>query len=144
MVKRIIFVLKVFLSVAPPWNYIEFVCGNEDVCHTRGVPESQVQKAVTKAKQNLANFFFMVGILEQWDDTLHLFEKMMPFIFKDVFQIWKSPQVQAKRKATKSNNQVKMNNASRLYFQTGPLRYEYDVYSFARSLFNQRLKVYKL
>ena len=133
-----------FLCVTPPWNYIEFICGNEDECHTRGVTEALVKNAVIKAKHNLANFFFAVGILEQWDDTLHLFDKMMPFIFKDVFKIWQSPLVQQKRKATKSNNQVKMNNASRLYFQTGPLRYEYDVYSFARSLFNHRLRGYKL
>lgn len=33
-----------------------------------------------------------------------------------------------------------MNNASRLFFQTGPLKYEWDLYSFARTLFNERMK----
>ena len=33
-----------------------------------------------------------------------------------------------------------MNNETRHYFATGPLKYEYELYAFARQLFNERLR----
>jgi len=126
--------------VSVPWKYLEFLCGNQYPCHSRGVSESTVKKAVEKSKFNVLSNFYVIGILEQFDDTLNLFEKMLPEIFTGVQAVWHSPRLQDKRKSTKSVGQVKMNNASRLYFQTGPLRYEYDVYSFARALFNKRME----
>jgi len=126
--------------VSVPWKYLEFLCGNQYPCHSRGVSESTVQKAVEKSKFNILSNFYVIGILEQWDDTLNLFERMLPDIFTGVQAVWHSPRLQEKRKSTKSVGQTKMNNASRLYFQTGPLRYEYDVYSFARALFNKRME----
>lgn len=123
------------------WKYLEFLCGNQYPCHSRGVSASTISKGVEKSKYNLLNNFHVVGILEQFDDTLNLFEKMMPRIFKNVQEAWHSDRVQQKRQGTKSVHQVKMNNASRLYFQTGPLKYEWDLYSFARALFNERMRV---
>ena len=117
------------------WNYIDFLCGNSDPCNTKG----SEKLAVEHAKHKLLTFYYVVGILEQWDDTLNLFEKMMPNVYKDVQKVWHSKKVQDRRASTKTVNAVKMSNFSREYFQNGPLKYEWDLYSFARVLFNQRL-----
>ena len=45
-----------------------------------------------------------------------------------------------KRAATKTVHSVPMNNETRHYFATGPLKYEYELYAFARQLFNERLR----
>ena len=60
-----------------PWKFIEFFCGNQYPCHTRGVGEATVQKGVEKSKFNILNNFHVCGILEQWEDTLAMFEKML-------------------------------------------------------------------
>ena len=65
---------------------------------------------------------------------------MLPEIFMNVRDAWMSPKVQAKRTATKTVKAVKMNNDSRAYFKDGPLKWEFDVYMFARALFNERLR----
>ena len=65
---------------------------------------------------------------------------MLPSVYEGVHEIWNSPVVQGKRESTKSVNNVKMNEESRKYFQTGPLRKEYDIYLFTRALFNERLR----
>lgn len=45
-----------------------------------------------------------------------------------------------KRAATKTVHSVPMNNETRHYFANGPLKFEYELYAFARQLFNERLR----
>jgi len=77
---------------------------------------------------------------EQWENTLQLFENMMPSIFNNVFKVWQSAGVQDRLNHTKTVNNIPMSEASRKYFQTGPLKQEYDIYIFTRALFNERLR----
>ena len=58
------------------WKYNQFLCGNSPVC--TGHSDADKKKASEIAKLNIAKNFFIVGILEQFVDTLHLFEKVMP------------------------------------------------------------------
>ena len=58
------------------WKYNQFLCGNAPVC--TGHSEAEKKKASEIAKLNIAKNFYLVGILEQFIDTLHLFEKVMP------------------------------------------------------------------
>ena len=58
------------------WKYNQFLCGNAPVC--TGHSDAEKKKASEIAKMNVAKHFFIVGILEQFIDTLHLFEKVMP------------------------------------------------------------------
>ena len=53
-----------------PWKYLEFLCGNQYPCHSRGVSSSTVAKGVEKSKYNLLNNFFVVGILEQLGSSI--------------------------------------------------------------------------
>lgn len=39
---------------------------------------------------NVEKNFFVVGVLEQFDDTLHLFEKMLPRFFTGATEVYHS------------------------------------------------------
>lgn len=122
------------------WKYIEFFCGNTFPCQSRGVPESTLQQGLEKAMHNVEKNFFVVGVLEQFDDTLHLFEKLLPRYFNGATEVYHSDKIAEKRAATKTVGAVPMNNVTRHYFAQGPLRYEYQLYAFTRQLFNERLR----
>ena len=72
------------------WKYIEFFCGNAYPCQSRMAPESTVKEAMSKAMHNIEKNFFVVGVLEQFDDTLHLFEKMLPRFFTGATEVYHS------------------------------------------------------
>lgn len=42
------------------------------------------------AKNQAMKVFFAIGVLEQFEDTLNLFEKILPDFYFGVSQIWKS------------------------------------------------------
>ena len=81
----------------------------------------------------------MIGILEQWDDTLALFEAQLPTVYRNVQRIWRSAKVQAIRNSTKSVHTKKMNAESKKFLINGPLKWDYELYTFGRSVFNNRL-----
>jgi len=43
-----------------------------------------------KAMHNVEHNFFAVGVLEQFDDTLKLFEKMLPRFFTGATEVYHS------------------------------------------------------
>ena len=48
------------------------------------------EKATIMAKNQAMKVFFAIGVLEQFEDTLNLFEKILPDFYFGVSQIWKS------------------------------------------------------
>ena len=48
------------------------------------------EKATTMAKIQTLRTFFAIGILEQFEDTLKVFETILPNYFSGVLDIWKS------------------------------------------------------
>jgi len=79
------------------------------------------------------NDFFIVGILEQFDDTLKLFEKLIPKFFQGAPHALVSEQVQGTTNLTKTKDKIRMSPTSREYLSTGPLKYEVS-YLFLRAL----------
>ena len=52
--------------------------------------------------------------------------------------------VQERQMSTKTQNKKEMNEASKKFFLNGPLKYEKKLYDFARKVFNERLKFFKV
>ena len=48
------------------------------------------QKASKRAKMNVLREFYVIGIMEQFEDTLEIFEHTLPRYFKGVTSIWKT------------------------------------------------------
>jgi len=72
------------------WKYIEFFCGNKEDCSSRSGKDENTKQAMMKAMHNVEHNFFAVGVLEQFDDTLKLFEKMLPRIFTGATEVYHS------------------------------------------------------
>jgi len=48
------------------------------------------QKAAKRAKNNVLREFYVIGVMEQFEDTLEIFERTLPRFFKGVTDIWKT------------------------------------------------------
>merc|ERR1711972_154259 len=103
-----------------------------------------MRAAMEKAKHNLEAFFYTFGILEQWDDTLALLESMLPTVYKDVQRVWRTNRIQAIRNSTKSVHTKKMSQESRDWLINGPLKWDYELYTYGRFIFNERLRQFGL
>ena len=66
------------------WKYTRFFCGNNVVC--KGKSEDEKRRALQLAKKRLVEDFYVVGILEQFNDTLRIFERLMPQWFDYSFE----------------------------------------------------------
>ena len=126
------------------WKYNQFLCGNAPVC--TGHSPAEKQKAAEIAKHNIANNFFLVGILEQFIDTLHVFEKLMPSYYsrwgvnlsnvaelihnrKSAFravEALNSQSVQQIINATKTQHKTPMSDASKNYFRCSLSRFHWN------------------
>ena len=54
------------------------------------VSDELKQKANELAKNQVLRQFFMIGILEQFVDTLQIFQRMLPAYYSGVIDIWNS------------------------------------------------------
>jgi len=133
--------------VNPKWTYLEYICGND--CKTKSkkkspVTNSEYARIVEKSKHSLLNRFLVVGILEEFDLSLSMFEKLIPEVFHNVLNVAHSYQIQQAQNSTKSLKVVKMTPEVADYFRTGPLRYETDFYQFAKAVFYKQCKQHGL
>lgn len=126
--------------IKPSYKYIQYICGNHPHCRTVDVSSELKAKANEMAKSQVLRQFFMIGILEQFVDTLQIFQKMLPSYYSGVIDIWNSDFLQAKRNSTKTMNRKELSLDSRKFLMLGPLKWETDLYVFVRALFNERLR----
>jgi len=128
----------------PSYKYIQYICGNHPSCKTLSATEEMMEKATTMAKIQAMRTFFVIGVLEQFEDTLKLFETVLPSYYSGVSNIWKSDTLQSKRNSTKTRNRRDLSFEGRKIMMEGPLKWETDLYIFIRALFNQKLREYQI
>ena len=75
----------------------------------------------------LLNDYFLVGILEQFEDSLNLFEKVLPNFFRGARQAEASEYAKMAMNTTRTRDKKKMSWESREYLSTGPLKYEVKI-----------------
>jgi len=118
------------------WTYLNFISGQ---------PKGYRAKALSKqfmsqyAKHMLLNRFFVVGILEEFDKSMDLFQAMMPDIFTHAKSVAHSPAVTGTQNNTKSVKNEKLTEANKLIVKQKILPYESDFYEFAKAIFHQQL-----
>jgi len=81
-----------------------------------------------------------VGILEDLKLSLDLFEVMMPEYFEGASGLLNSKEVLASKEDSASLNIVKLTEKNKQVLRNGLLRYEYDLYEFAKVLFYRQVK----
>merc|ERR1712110_179113 len=112
-----------------PYNYFGFVCGEKKLknCEVTWEDKQNPVKAgkiLERAKAAILNTYYVVGILEEFDNTLKLLEKMLPEYYSGAFDLSKSKQLQKAKDKTATLSYPKMSNESRQVLMNGPLRYE--------------------
>ena len=96
-------------------------------------------RAAEIAKHNIINNYYAIGIVEQFDASLDLFEKLLPDFFTDVKAAYHSEEVMSKRSSSSTAVKHGFNNKTRAFMEEGPLRYEMDLYNLIVSIFKHRL-----
>ena len=91
-------------------------------------------RAIEITKVNILKEFLLIGILEEFDDTIILFEELLPDFFRGGSEIWK------KRKThEKFRNYANVLTAeTRDIISKGTLKHELDIYFMMKALFNHR------
>lgn len=126
--------------VSPSYKYVQYICGNHPSCRTNDVTEDMKEKATTMAKIQAMRTFFVIGILEQFEDTLKVFETILPSYYSGVLDIWQSDTLQSKRNSTKTRNRRDLSFEGRKFMMEGPLKWETDLYIFIRAMFNEKMR----
>lgn len=113
-------------------DMIPYFCGNEDYCRQRK------QKALQQAKENILKHFTVVGVLERFDETLKLFEELLPSYFRGVqesYKLRKELIVEKSKTADKKEESDEVKNYLR-----GKMAVEMELYEFVNKLMDENLK----
>jgi dermatan/chondrotin sulfate uronyl 2-O-sulfotransferase UST len=130
---------------------VRYFCGTGAECGMKGAGQgafgakndwNKVARAAELAKHNIINNYYAIGIVEQFDASLDLFEKLLPDFFTGAKAAYHSEEVMAKRSSSSTAVKHGFNNETRAYMEAGPLRYEMDLYNLIVSIFKQRLAQY--
>ncbi|CAD5118794.1 DgyrCDS7474 [Dimorphilus gyrociliatus] len=114
------------------WNIIPFFCGYNPIC------KYPSKLALQIAKSNVEKYYVAVGTIEYYDESLQLFEKLLPNYFQGIQKAYKKYKSESIKKyrgkfKMKPSEQVerKMKNL---------MNYEYQFYKFIRQRLFKMLK----
>jgi dermatan/chondrotin sulfate uronyl 2-O-sulfotransferase UST len=132
---------------------VQYLCGTDAACGTKegdGIEHDdgdvkrtdwvKTSRATEKAKHNILNDYYMIGILEHFPQTLDLFDKMLPEFFSGAKEASQSKTVLTKRESSKTAHNAGFTNETRAELEKGLLRYEMDLYNLCKAIFYRRLK----
>lgn len=111
---------------------IPFFCGNSRYC----IQSSRW--ALHRAISNVEKHFLVVGILEEYELTLKVLERMLPGYFKGASELYHSPKMAANISRTSTNLKVLPSNETVARLRDS-MKYEYQFYEYIRArLFKQK------
>lgn len=126
----------------PVYKYIQYFCGNHDECRTSVV--NMKQRSNKRAKINVLREFYVIGVMEQFEDTLEMFEQTLPRFFTGISSLWSTQVAQKARNSTRTSNRKEISAVNRAKMANHALKWEMDLYLFIRALFNEKLKRYNI
>jgi len=119
--------------------FLEYMCGSPQIwpdCSTIAT-EGRV-RALERAKKHVINNYFVIGILEDFENTLSLFEEMIPSVFMGARQVYEKIGDQILNQ-TATAKKGEISPRARKILETGPLRYQVDLYNLIKSLYQEKL-----
>jgi len=116
------------------WYIVPYFCGHELIC------KRPSREALSRAKVNLLDHYMAVGILEDFEGTLNVFEKLFPRFFTGAAALWK--EIEAARQNTKTLGKTSLSPKAYSVLRNR-MDIEYEFYNFALALF-QHLKDFHL
>lgn len=130
---------------------VQYFCGTDaNACGTKDPNENEFGVRITDwdktrgateiAKKHIIQDYYMIGILEHFDETLDLFDIMLPEFFSGAKAASKTDLVQGKQESTKTHGNAGYSNETREILEKGVLRYEMDLYYLCKAVFFKRLE----
>ena len=102
-------------------------------------------KSVPDEKKNLARSnamanYYLIGLLEEFELTLKLFETKMPAFLSGILDVYKGPIGQQATQASATAFNYTISDEVRTFLSTGPLKHSVDVYQFIAALFWEKVR----
>ena len=104
-----------------------------------GISESKRRAILERARIFIARQYYMVGIVEDMKNTLRLLGKILPGYFENSIRIFEENENVQKHFYDENVGISKASNITRTVLKNTILRYEYDLYLFARAKFEMQL-----
>lgn len=114
----------------PVWQLVPYLCGQEPFCRNR------TSEAVQKAKQNVEQKYFAVGVLEELEDFLKFLEYGLPAFFEGSRDILGSKI--ANDTYTLSKKSLS-DEALHIFMENPSIQLEYELYYFVRDLLHSKM-----
>lgn len=128
-------------SIEMSYSYLSWLCptGSNPICNYK--TKEQKLQALEYTKNIVLNNYFAVGILEDFSETLKLFEKIMPQIFTGVTNLYEND-VSVKKIVTdtKTLSRGQISEVNRAYLEKNVFAYEVDLYNFVHVKFLKQLE----
>merc|ERR1712176_1523320 len=128
--------------VEPQFEYMEWLCGAEELCLTKGSNYQKKMLAVELTKHRVLKEYYLIGLLEEFEASLFLFERVLPLYFQGSRETFNSDAIQEIRNTTKTLGKQRLWDSTRRFLEQGPLKYEMDLYHFIKALFHRKLLAY--
>lgn len=114
-----------------PFYVGRFFCGMDPLC------EIPSRKRLEYAKKVLDEEYVLVGITEEFENTLRLLEQLLPEYFDGALEIWKQHSSAKKSTASKKNDVLTIESKEKL--RRDNLADEYELYDYAKDKFHRML-----
>jgi len=122
----------------PKWQLVPYFCGQDERCRQK------TSWAVEKAKENIEKYYVMVGIVEELQSTLKIFELLMPRYFHGAVSIQSAGEDKIKND-TYTLQKKSMSDETREFLRTQTsISLEYDLYNFVNSRFQETKAKYDI
>lgn len=119
----------------PYSNLIPFFCGSSKVCQKRG------DEALEIAKQNVRNKYTIVGIMEDFPNTMKAFQSLIPRFFMGANVLYDRAS-QALHEHSKTAHRKEPDPDTVEYLRKG-LRREYELYDYIKQIFYEKIDFLK-
>lgn len=115
----------------PKWQLVPYFCGQDPRCRQRN------SWAVEKAKNNIENYYAAIGLVEDLESSLKIFERLLPRYFKGAIEI-KHEGEKKIQNDTYTLNKQSMSPETIEFFKTKTsISLEYDLYNYVAARFEQ-------
>ncbi|PIK52794.1 putative uronyl 2-sulfotransferase isoform 2 [Apostichopus japonicus] len=104
---------------------IPFFCGNNRHC------TSPSRRALLRAIYNVEKNFLVVGILEEFELTLKVLERMLPRYFSGAEKLYRTPDMASNASRTATNLKIPPSNET-LNILRRNMQYEYEFYEYIK------------
>jgi hypothetical protein len=124
----------------PEFEYFMWLCGSEELCRTKNANYQKKMLTSEFTKHRVLRFYYIVGIVEDFEPSLELLEYLLPTFFRGARAVYKTnKEIQLARNNTRTNSRLQISESSRRFLKQGPLKYEMDLYKFIERLFYEKL-----